>query len=901
MRQPRLPAALRLILAILTGILLATWVDPHVVISSPLEVQLINAVIPVIVMLLAWGVSGRAWLALLVEMVLLCVLRYADHVKLEYLNSELVYADLTVIGGLLTDPRLVLGFVHPTTKKIIGAVALLVVVSVTCLLMQRQRTTAWPLRLTCLLLAVAGLLVFSTQHAPDVVPSLKWDVYAQAQGANSVGITGNLLLGRMTARDVRRPPDRESEQAFWKEPLVQEAERQLSSAGNGNDMRPDIIIVQSESLFEPSQLCGFADTPILKHVAEQQPDLPGNLHVPVFGGRTLQTEFEVLTGAPISYYPGSMFSYYELVRHRFDALPHVLDDLSYKTLVLHPNNRGFWRRGIVMPDMGFDTFQDIDSFLKPRDFTERGHVSDGAMTRAILSELDSSSRPTFVMAISMNNHGPWGDFAPKDDSGLGLPSRLTGDARAEMADYVSHAIDADKAYGYLLNALKRRGRPAIVLFYGDHLPALSEVYKQLCFKDGKGPEDHYPPYRIWANFPMPKPPGITSAYLLQGWLMHVAGLPLKSHELADALAGLVAQNPDASAADRTRVLDEYANIAAANVASRVPADPDEGNVYIGSDQALDILLKKQVPIPSDTGAEVSSGDLLLTPIQGAPAKLAFDTQRTVSSLTLRFYLDTPCTVMNPQSKTWVSVGADGHELYRAYLGTKTFRLATLDVRGARRISVRAKLGDPGACQQVHVRVAQMNCYSAQCQTPAPASVHGDFAESRSRILTNDPMPGDIAALGSMESARAMRRDTRMENMEWMIGREKASQQGAAPFQVQVNAQLFMHPAMDHDAWIDFDVKGLDTIRLRPRINTLDKACSAMNSPGEEAGVVGLNLQLDGRPLLPRMIIDRYYDKTLTLDVTNGHTMRVDVDKGNKVTSCDWFSVGVPSLTGASAP
>jgi hypothetical protein len=56
------------------------------------------------------------------------------------------------------------------------------------------------------------------------------------------------------------------------------------------------------------------------------------------------------------------------------------------------------------------------------------------------------------------------------------------------------------------------------------------------------------------------------------------------------------------------------------------------------------------------------------------------------------------------------------------------------------------------------------------------------------------------------------------------------------------------------------------------------------------------LLLDGKPLLPRTIVDRHYDKVLSLDVKGGHVLRIDVDKGNRVNACDWFSVGVPQLS-----
>lgn len=891
-------APIRLILGVAIAFALSTWIDPYVGFGSLLAVQAVNAVVPVIVMLLAWAVGGRVWLALVVEAILLCILRYAGQVKLMYLDTDLVYADLTVVGGLLKEPQLILGFLHPSAKKIAAVVILLVGAVLTAWFARRQGAVGWKFRLVCAVIALAGAAMVGTLRAPDVVRPLHWDVYAQAHGASFVGIAGNMLLGRMTARDVRRPPDPKAEQAFWNEPLVRKAGQAISKDGNG--MRPDIVIVQSESLFEPSQLCGFSDTPVLQNVAKQQPVLPGNLHVPVFGGRTLQTEFEMLAGAPISYYPGSMFAYYELVDHRFDALPHVLKGFGYKTVLIHPNSRGFWRREVVMPDMGFGTFQDIGSFLEPRDFTERNHVSDGAMTRAILAELDSSNRPAFVVGISMNNHGPWGAFAPEDDSNLGLPAALTGEARAEMADYVAHAIDADKAYGYLLDALARRGRPTVVAFYGDHLPALSPVYEQLCFKDGKPPQEHYPPYRIWANFPMPQPPATTSAYLLQGWLMHVAGLPLKGHELANALAGMVAHDPAASQADRQRVLDEYANIAAANVASLVPAPPGTGRVFVDREHALEMLMKQQRPEGAAGTVKVRNGDLYLQPQNASSARIEFNTGGAVSSLTLRPYLgfSSMGCATTLSSRTWFSVEGDGRELYRAYLTRKTFRMATLDLSGVKQLTLHVDGGtgeQAASCGRVHVRVAQILCYSARCDVPSSAPVSADMAKP-SRILSVDPMTGDIAALDSLESVYRARVDSRMENIEWLFDREKDGQKGAADFSIQSDGRLFMHPAGDHDAWIDFDLNGVDSIELAPHINTLDKTCEAMNAPGAEAGVVGLTVLLDGKPLLPRTLVDRHYDKVLSLNVKDGHILRVDVDKGNRVTSCDWFSVGVPKLT-----
>lgn len=900
MRRITLPAV-RFILVVAIAFALSSLIDPYLGLGSPLFAQAVNAALPVTLVLLVWALAGRAWLALVVEILVLGVLHYASVMKLLYLNTDVVYADFTVLGGLLTDPHLVLGFLHPTAKKIVVFVVVVVAAVLIGWFTRRQRTAGWKFRLGCAVLGVGAVVAIGAVPIPDAVAPLHWQVYAQAHGAQQVGVAGNILLGRMTTRDVNRVPDPAAERAFWNEPAVRAAGQRVDPQGDGR--RPDIVIVQSESLFEPSQLCGFSDTPVLKHVAQQQPELPGNLEVPVFGGRTLQTEFEVLSGAPIAYYPGSMFAYYELVNHRFDALPRVLDGDGYKTIAIHPNDRGFWRRNIAFPDMGFDSFQDINSFIYPEDFSNRNFVSDEALTRAILAELDSSNRPTFVMAISMNNHGPWGAFAPASDSSLGLPSRLHGKARAAMADYVEHAIDADNAYGFLLDALKRRGRPTVVVIYGDHMPALPRVYQQLCFKNGKSAEEHYPPYRIWANFPMPKPPDVTSAYLLQGWLMHVAGLPLKGPVLANFLAGAAAQDPSVTAAQRGRLLDEYANIAAANVAATVPPVRGVHTVFVGSNEALPILLKRQSGERS--GVTVSDSGLQFAPAAGTPARIDLGVGAAVASLTLRPYLggsSLRCVAAPETAHAQITVTGDSRELYRATLTSKTFRLATLDLQGVKHLSIQvtgaASPGRDAACGQVTVQVAQMQCFSARCRTPGPALPVGSPAAAPARILADDPSAGDVADLASMAPLARRRVAGKMGNLDWLLQHEIGKQDGDVPVMVQQDARLFMPPA-DHDAWIEFDVSGLDGIELSPRINKLSAECLALDKPDARVGVVGLTLSLDGKPLRPRLIVDRDYDKTLDLDVKGGHTFRIDVDKGNSVTWCDWFSVGFPKITGSA--
>lgn len=903
--RPWTRAIVRFGAVLLVGWLLASWIDPYLDVSSSIAAQAVNAAAPILLTLLVWGLSGRAWFALAIEALVLGALRYADQVKTAFLGIDVVYADFTVLGGLLKNPHLMFGFIRPSLHMALAVIILIAAAIAVWWFQSRRQTrpgapTAPALRMICLGLAVVGGLYLWNKSAPDAIEALEWQVFSQDSGAHKVGIAGNILLGKMTTRNAGRQPDAKLQRAFWNEPAVLRARQRLDEDGNGN--RPDIVIVQSESLFEPAQLCGFGDAPVLKRVAQERPTLAGNLQVPVYGGRTLQTEFEVLSGTPVSFYPGSMFAYYELIDGPFDALPNVLDRIGYRTIAIHPNNRGFWRRDAAMPAMGFQTFLDIGSFLYPRDFSDRGHVRDAALMRAVLAELDAANEPTFITAITIDNHFPWGLAAPANDKGLHLPTTLTGHARAELADYVAHALDADHAYGFLLDALKRRKRPTVVLFYGDHLPPLFSVYRQLCFKDGLRPEDHLPPYRIWANFPITKMPDAASAYLLQGWVARAAGLPLRGHLLANALAGMVAHDPEVGEAERKRVLDEYANIAAANVRARIKQSDGARTVLFGHDRALLTLGKLALPAALH-GVSLGDEELHFRGRKGEQTAAAFLLDGGVSSLTLRPYLgaSTVGCMKRPSGRgATFEVTGDGQTLYRASVMAQTVRLATIDLRGVRRLTISAtQPADAGECGQLHARVAQMKCYAADCRSSGSASP--PTARKPSRILSSDPIQGDIETLRQLtpESQRLI--SDELNNVRWMMARKTASQVGYLPFSLDGNAQLFMHPAEDHPAWIDFDLEGIDALELTPQIKPLTPDCLALNKPGQEAGMVGLRVAIDGRPIMPRTLIDRNLHTSLAVETNGGKVMRIEVDKGNQVSWCDWFDIGFRTLEGPAAP
>ncbi|KRE96552.1 sulfatase [Frateuria sp. Soil773] len=259
----------------------------------------------------------------------------------------------------------------------------------------------------------------------------------------------------------------------------------LQAASPSPGERPDIVVVQSESFFDPSIVKGYEHsdfTPNLKRLARHGSS--GPLHVPTFGGGTIRTEFEVLTGLSLRYFDELQFPYLQMNNKVVPGLVRTLRSHGYETVAIHGNDPAFWNRNTAFKAIGFDRFVSQSAFPKgsPNDGM---YMADSAMTDEIMAQLENAGPPQFLFAISIEAHGPY-DTTPSDTAArdaIPVPDGITGKDKLELQNYLFHIGHADAELGRLAKLLAQRERPTLLLFYGDHLPALSNSYQIAGFVD----------------------------------------------------------------------------------------------------------------------------------------------------------------------------------------------------------------------------------------------------------------------------------------------------------------------------------------------------------------------------------------------------------------------------------
>ena len=297
------------------------------------------------------------------------------------------------------------------------------------------------------------------------------------------GLLSELAMFRLQSAQAKPKPDRAAVERL----LASQAPalRQALQQPNAGTL-PDIVVVQSESFFDPAIMRGYAHsdlTPNLHRLARH--GTSGALHVPTFGGGTIRTEFEVLTGLSLRYFDNLQFPYLQMNHKEVPSVVHTLAAHGYDTVALHGNDPAFWNRTTAFKALGFRRFVSRAAF--PPDAAMDGkYMADSAMTDAIVAQLKDSGPPHFLFAISIEAHGPY-DVDPADTAArdaIAVPAGITGKDKRELQNYLYHMQHADQELGRLADLLARRTRPTLLLFYGDHLPGLADSYRLDGFVDG---------------------------------------------------------------------------------------------------------------------------------------------------------------------------------------------------------------------------------------------------------------------------------------------------------------------------------------------------------------------------------------------------------------------------------
>jgi len=545
--------------------LFISWLDPAL--PSPATFRsvqhwwlaLLN-VIPVLMLTAILVVITRrlvlsTWLTLLV----LAILYTVNRLKMQELATPLLPDDFHFLRALGVSYSFFANYLTGARMQLVVAA---LVFAVTLMLSREpviaslrgsRRAVAAVIAVVLAITLLQGRTPWTRIYDPG---RLQFEPWAPTDSAARTGIIANMLLFYWELRDGGPA-----------QPDLSEAVRLVRNAGlspqagvsfPATEELPDIIVVQSESLLDPARLHTTVGTtgPVLDRLHDVTTrGWSGDLYVPTFGGGTIRTEFEVLTGLPLAAFPQVRYPYLQLTRREFPGIVRVLGQHGYRTLAIHPNGGAFWNRNQAFRSLGFDRFLDGSEFP---DAPRYGwYVSDAALTDRIIAELSDDGAPQFIMAISIQNHGPYAPHGELHaDVDATAEASLSTEARQMYGTYVSLLRATDEQVGRLVDFVASRPRRTLLLFYSDHLPPLNAVYDSLAFQDGRAAREQPVPWMLFDNRAHEPVLRNIAAWALPGLLLARAGVPHDRYFHAlEQLAG-TEEGPGTNdgASDRVRAL-----------------------------------------------------------------------------------------------------------------------------------------------------------------------------------------------------------------------------------------------------------------------------------------------------------------------------------------------------------
>lgn len=443
-----------------------------------------------------WG-SGIT--ALIAEL-----LSYANLLKIEGRNDPLVPSDILLLReSFVAASRYHLNM-HPMyILLIIGSITALLVLAV----FVKTQKTDLKIRLAGAVLSMGILIgligtIYADQeyytNLPDVSKSNVPLVY------NTYGFP-YCFLHNMNLYPVDRP-------SGYNAKTVREWETELLPSDTPLDV--DIMMVMGEAFTDLSEEDAFCYAPEenptydYRQLADSDRAVSGHMVVSNFGAGTANTEFDVLTGMQTGMIGETTTSAFRVIRRNTESLARIYGQEGYSCWFMHPGQSWFYNRCNVFSYLGIDDQIFQDAFSEKD--TNGDYVADTALLGYMCRKLESISGNSFSYITTIENHQSYRAEKYRDPV-VEIPAtslELSDDVREQLAVYFTGIRHTAELISNLSDYLDTVERPTLLVFFGDHRPAMGGEYQ--CYRaigSNVGRNDtmehslytNETPYMIWAN------------------------------------------------------------------------------------------------------------------------------------------------------------------------------------------------------------------------------------------------------------------------------------------------------------------------------------------------------------------------------------------------------------------
>ena len=458
------------------------------------ETVALNIVPVAMLILLFYGILGRAWTAFLAGGGVAFGFSLGNYYKLQFRDDPLYFEDMLILReakAMATGDHYTL-FVD---RKIALALFCLLLGALLLSFLVPGRAACWKRRAA----ASLAVLAVSAALSPAYLDKALYDRVENYEYLNRWSATQNYITHgcfypffHSIGDFVETPP-----------PGYHKSEaRELLSAYADADIPPDkrvnIIAIMREAYADFSRY----DVPGLDvsgydlyHQLEAE-SYTGNLVTNIFAGGTVDTERCFLTGD------------YKLKNFRANANSYLwyLRDQGYTVEGSHPYYQWFYNRQNINAYLGFERYRFYEGDYETR--SSAVYPEDSVLLPEIYADFErnkAAGKPYFSFSVNVQSHGPY----PTWDTGSPnlMDQSYSLECRNAVNYYLNTIWDTDRELSKLMDRLRGEEEPVLLVTFGDHLPWMGDgnaFYEEMGIDIDPGTDEgfyrHYSTrYLIWAN------------------------------------------------------------------------------------------------------------------------------------------------------------------------------------------------------------------------------------------------------------------------------------------------------------------------------------------------------------------------------------------------------------------
>lgn len=460
----------------------------------------LNALPVLLLGALLYFLLGRAWLAFLLQSIVILGGTFVNWFKLSLRNDPLLFADVL----LVREAQNMAGQyeIIPTAGMWLSVAGVL---AVTVLFFFFLRGKPHPLVRTGGALAVLIIaFLVSGKYADDNLYSYDAATdnselispWSDTQVYISRGFVYPFLHSITDAID--RPPE------GYDEDTAAALMEDYEDAHIPEDKKVNVISVMLEAYndFGKFEEVNLAYDAYEEYHKLEEEGISGNLVTNIFAGGTVDTERCFLTG------------YSQLSNFRTDtnAYPWYFRDEGYTVEGSHPCFEWFYNRENINQYLGFENYYFVENYYEQ--FTGGEVALDEVLFPEIIQfyeENKETGKPYFSFNVSYQGHGPYDSeqywWSPKGTFIDNSDGKLTNSQQCILENYLGSIWNTNQNLAAFFDYFREEEEPVVIVLFGDHNPWMGddgEIYDALDINMDLSTQEGFlnyysTRYLIWAN------------------------------------------------------------------------------------------------------------------------------------------------------------------------------------------------------------------------------------------------------------------------------------------------------------------------------------------------------------------------------------------------------------------